>query len=210
MLRHERAAWSNGILILAGIDEAGRGPLAGPVVAAAACIPRAYLEAEEGRLLEGLTDSKQLTEARRETYFSLLTAEPAIRHGIGRAEPAEIDALNILNATHLAMRRAVAALAAPADLLLVDGRPVPGLPYPHRAIVKGDAQSLLIAAASVLAKVTRDREMLELDAQYPGYGFAQHKGYGTAAHLAALRTRGPSPVHRRSFAPVAAAARGLA
>ncbi|HMP76400.1 MAG TPA: ribonuclease HII [Kiritimatiellia bacterium] len=207
MLRHERAAWSNGILILAGIDEAGRGPLAGPVVAAAACIPREFLETEELRLLKDLTDSKQLTEARRETFFALLTGESTIRHGIGRAEPGEIDALNILNATHLAMRRAVEAMAVAADLLLVDGRPVPGLPYPSQAIVKGDAQSLLIAAASVLAKVTRDREMHELDARHPGYGFAQHKGYGTAAHLAALRELGPSPVHRRTFAPVAAAMR---
>ncbi len=202
MLRHERAAWSNGYLTLAGIDEAGRGPLAGPVIAAAVSIPRVRLERDVDGLLAGLTDSKQLTAARRDHFFVILTSDPDFVVGVGRAEVAEIDSLNILRATHLAMARAVQALARPVDLLLVDGRPVPGLPAPSQSIVKGDANSLLIAAASVIAKVTRDREMEELDRRYPGYGLAVHKGYGTAAHLDALRRLGPSPIHRRSFAPV--------
>jgi ribonuclease HII len=202
MLRHEREAWSNGYTTLAGIDEAGRGPLAGPVIAAAVHIPRDWLEREADRLLMGLTDSKRLSESRRLYYYDLLNSEQAIRIGVGRAEPAEIDEINILRATHLAMIRAARALDTVVDLLLVDGRAVPGLPCPSKAYVKGDASSLLIAAASVVAKVTRDREMEELDRRYPGYGLAQHKGYGTAAHLAALRRLGPSPIHRRSFAPV--------
>ncbi len=205
MLLHEQAAWLQGALTLAGVDEAGRGPLAGPVVAAAVFIPRDYLEAEEARLFSGITDSKKLSAKRRESLFALLTTDSRIAHGVGLASAAEIDDVNILRATHLAMKRAVLALAHPVDLLLVDGRPVPGLPAASRAIVKGDAQSLLIAAASIIAKVTRDHQLDELDRRYPGYGFAQHKGYGTAAHLAALRTLGPTPEHRRSFAPVAAA-----
>lgn len=208
MLRHERTAWSLGHLILAGVDEAGRGPLAGPVVAAAVSMPRELLEAEETRRFAGLTDSKQLTEPRREAFFALLTSDPSIAFGVGRAEVEEIDTLNILRATHLAMRRAVEALRREVALILVDGRPVPGLPYPSQAIVKGDASSLLIAAASVIAKVTRDRWMLELDERYPGYGLAQHKGYGTAAHLDALRRLGATPIHRRSFAPVRSASGG--
>lgn len=202
MLRHERAAWSNGYLTLAGVDEAGRGPLAGPVIAAAVSIPRARLERDAEDLLSGLTDSKQLTAARREHFFALLTTDPEYAFGVGRAEVEEIDSLNILRATHLAMARAVQALSQQVDLLLVDGRPVPGLPAPSQAIVKGDANSLLIAAASVIAKVTRDHAMEELDRRYPGYGLAAHKGYGTAAHLDALRRLGPSPIHRRSFGPV--------
>lgn len=202
MLRHERAAWSNGYLTLAGVDEAGRGPLAGPVIAAAVSIPRTRLERDAEGPLAGLTDSKQLSAARRDQFFALLTGDPEVAYGLGRAEVEEIDALNILRATHLAMARAVQALPRPVELLLVDGRPVPGLPAPAHAIVKGDASSLLIAAASVIAKVARDREMEELDLRYPGYGLAVHKGYGTAAHLEALRRLGPSPIHRRSFAPV--------
>lgn len=202
MLRHERAAWSNGYLTLAGIDEAGRGPLAGPVIAAAVSIPRERLERDAAGLLAGLTDSKQLTAARRDHFFAIITSDPAFAFSVGTAEVEEIDALNILRATHLAMARAVEALPRPVDLLLVDGRPVPGLPAPSQSIVKGDANSLLIAAASVIAKVTRDRRMEQLDRQYPGYGLSVHKGYGTAAHLAALRRLGPSPIHRRSFAPV--------
>lgn len=202
MLQHERTAWSQGNLTLAGVDEAGRGPLAGPVIAAAVFMPRAVLEAEETARLAGLTDSKKLSEKKREFFYSLLTTDPNIACGVGRAEVGEIDAINILQATHLAMRRAIQALGRRMDLLLIDGRPVPGLPFPARAIVKGDAQSLLIAAASVIAKVSRDHLLLELDRAYPGYGFARHKGYGTAAHLDALRRLGPCPAHRRSFAPV--------
>ena len=141
---------------------------------------------------------------KREHFHGLLHALPGVRIGIGSASVAEIDSLNILRATHLAMRRAVLDLGdPPPDHVLVDGLPVRGLPCPSTAIVKGDAQSLLIAAASVVAKVTRDHLMAELDAQYPGYGFAANKGYGTAEHLEALRRLGVSPVHRRSFAPVA-------
>lgn len=207
MLLHEREAWSQGYLTLAGVDEAGRGPLAGPVVAAAVVIPRDVLEAEHTRLFSGIADSKTLTAKRREALFARLSEETSVARGIGLADVAEIDSLNILRATHLAMKRAVEALDRAVDLILVDGRPVPGLPFASRAIVKGDAQSLLIAAASIVAKVTRDHLMDELDRQYPRYGFARHKGYGTAEHLAALREWGPTPVHRRSFAPVAAARR---
>lgn len=209
MLRHERIAWAEGYPILAGVDEVGRGPLAGPVLAAAVSLPRDFLERSADGLLAGLTDSKQLTAARREAFYNRLIKQTPIAYGLGRAEVEEIDALNVLRATHLAMARAVAAMGIRADLLLVDGRPVPGLPVPSRAIVKGDAQSLLIAAASVIAKVTRDREMDEWDRRHPGYGFAHHKGYGTAAHLAALARLGPSAIHRRSFAPVIAAASRL-
>ena len=184
------------------MDEAGRGPLAGPVVAAAVFIERSRLESAAAEALRDLNDSKQLTAARREHFFQLLHDDPAIRIGVGQADVAEIDRLNILRATHAAMARAVAGLGEAVDLLLVDGLPVPGLPFPHRAIVSGDAESLLIAAASVVAKVTRDRLMAGLDELHPGYGFARHKGYGTAEHLEALRRLGPSPQHRRSFAPV--------
>lgn len=203
MLRHERDAWSHGHLRLAGVDEAGRGPLAGPVVAAVVHVERSFLEAEEHGFFAGLNDSKQLTARRRAHFFDRLQSDPRIRFGLGRVDAQEIDRLNILHATHVAMARAVEALAAPLDLALVDGLPVPGLPCDSRAIVAGDAQSLLIAAASVLAKVTRDRLMEAYEGEFPGYGFAQHKGYGTAAHLAALSRLGPCPIHRRSFAPVA-------
>lgn len=205
MLRHERDAWSSGFHHVAGIDEAGRGPLAGPVVAAAVVAERSFLEAEEHGFFTGLNDSKQLTARRRDAFFALLSGDPRIRIGVGRADVAEIDRINILRATHQAMARALAALPAPPDLALVDGLPVPGLGVSSRAVVQGDAQSLLIAAASVIAKVTRDRLMLELEERYPGYGFARHKGYGTALHLDALRQLGPCPEHRRSFAPVARA-----
>lgn len=205
MLAHERAAIASGAARLAGVDEAGRGPLAGPVVAAAFSAPLDWLEAEAARSLEGLNDSKQLTAAQRDRFFDVLAAPspaPGVCHGIAVVSPGEIDSLNILRATHLAMARALSQLSPLPDLALVDGLPVRGLPCPHRAIVSGDASSLLIAAASVLAKVTRDRIMVEADALYPGYGFAAHKGYGTRAHLDALARLGPSPIHRRSFGPV--------
>lgn len=206
-LRHERAAWADGFTVVAGLDEAGRGPLAGPVFAAAVWIPRERLESESSTTLAGLDDSKKLTAAKREAFFLHLTHRPDIRWGIGEASVEEIDRVNILRATHLAMRRAFESLGGGVDLVLVDGLPVPGLPVPSRAIVGGDAASLSIAAASVLAKVSRDRRMLELDARFPQYGFAGHKGYGTETHLSALRAHGPCPEHRRSFAPVAAALR---
>ena len=203
MLRFEQEAWAGGFSQVAGVDEAGRGPLAGPVVAAAVVFEKEFLEAEADRSLAGLDDSKKLPATRREFFHALLAACPHARIGVASASVAEIDSLNILRATHLAMARAVAQLAPPPDLALVDGLPVKGLPVPHRAIVGGDAASLSIAAASVMAKVTRDRLMTELAAEYPAYGFERHKGYGTAAHLDALRRHGPCPAHRMSFAPVA-------
>lgn len=203
MLEHERHWTSTGIKRLAGVDEAGRGPLAGPVVAAAVVAPLDLLESLITSAWRGLTDSKCLTDAKRRAFFVSITTTPGVLTGIGLCSPAEIDALNILRATHLAMARAVAALPSEPDHVLVDGLPVKGLPVPHQAIVGGDGASLLIAAASVLAKVTRDDLLLDLDRRYPHYGFADHKGYGTARHLDALRRHGPCPAHRRSFAPVA-------
>jgi ribonuclease HII len=202
LLHYERQAWAAGFQKVAGVDEAGRGPLAGPVVAGAVLFDPEFLQAEEKGLLAGLTDSKKLSESRREHYFAILTANPAVKFGVGQADVAEIDSLNILNATHLAMSRALAQLDFLPDHALVDGLPVPGLPCPSTAIVGGDGLSLSIAAASVIAKVTRDRIMVELDRQYPVYGFARHKGYGTKEHLEALRLHGPASCHRRSFAPV--------
>ena len=191
---------------MAGVDEAGRGPLAGPVVASAVWADAFFLRREAQASLAGLTDSKQLTAAQRDRFFDQLRNAGEFVIGVGQADVAEIDSLNILRATHLAMARAVQALSPAPDFILVDGLPVRGLPYPSQAIVKGDSRSLLIAAASVMAKVTRDRLMLELDRQFPEYGFARHKGYGTAAHLAALRQHGPAACHRQSFAPVRLAA----
>jgi len=202
MLEHERDAWATGRLFVAGVDEAGRGPLAGPVVAAAVWFDRDFLEREEKKTLAGVDDSKKLTAARREALYDLLTRCPAAHVAWSAAEVAEITRLDILRATHAAMARALAALDPPADFALVDGLPVRGLPVPSRAIVKGDATSLSIAAASIVAKVVRDRRMEELDKLYPEYGFAKHKGYGTAAHLEALRRHGPCPEHRPTFAPV--------
>lgn len=203
MLEHERHWTSAGAQRLAGVDEAGRGPLAGPVVAAAVSAPLPLLESLVAGTWRGLTDSKRLTDAKRRAFFVSITSTPGVLTGLGLCSPAEIDAMNILRATHLAMARAVAALPAAPDHVLVDGLPVKGLPVPHQAIVGGDGASLLIAAASVLAKVTRDDLLLDLDRQFPLYGFADHKGYGTARHLDALRRHGPCPAHRRSFAPVA-------
>lgn len=204
-LQLEQQLRAAGCRTIAGVDEAGRGPLAGPVVAAAVILPEFWIArgcVEPG--FEDLDDSKRLTAATRETLYERLVAHPQIRFAIARAEATEIDQLNILQATHLAMRRALDALGAPPDHVLVDGRSVPHLPVPATAVIRGDALSLSIAAASILAKVTRDRLMHELDRQYPGYGFAMHKGYPTPQHLAALAQLGPTPVHRRSFAPVRA------
>lgn len=203
MLRHEREAWAGPRLRVAGVDEAGRGPLAGPVVAAAVVFARDFLEAEARQSLAGIDDSKKLPASRREFFHALLSACPHAQIGIASASVEEIDALNILRATHLAMARALERIQPLPEFALVDGLPVTGLPVPHRAIVGGDAASLSIAAASILAKVARDRLMVELAARYPAYGFDRHKGYGTPAHLEALRRHGPCPAHRRSFAPVA-------
>ena len=196
-LRFEKHLWSTGIALVAGIDEAGRGPLAGPVVAAAAVLPAEFS-------LAGLNDSKQLTEPVREQFFEALTAPgKLVCYGIGFAEPAEIDRLNILRATFLAMERAVMALPLRPDHLLIDGLPVPVFQQPQTAVVDGDAKSLSIAAASVIAKVTRDRMMRKWHSEFPQYDFDQNKGYGTRAHLESLQIHGPCPIHRRSFAPVA-------
>ena len=203
-LAHERALGGT----VVGVDEAGRGPLAGGVFAAAVTVPLAAAAA----LLEGawarVNDSKKLTARTREQLAETIRATPGCHWAVASATPAEIDRLNILRATHLAMRRAVedviAQLGAPSGVqALVDGLPVRGLPCPSHHLVKGDAQSLFIAAASILAKTARDAECLQLEAQYPGYGFARHKGYPTAEHFAALKRLGPCPAHRRSFGPVA-------
>ena len=194
LLRPECESWKEGFCFVAGVDEVGRGPLAGPVVAAAVRFPR-------GIPLPWVFDSKQVTEERRKVMREAILAVPGVDWAIGEASVEEIDSINILNATHLAMRRAVEQLNQ-VDFILVDGRPVKGLPFPSRAIVKGDAKSASIAAASILAKVFRDELMMEMDLLYPGYGFAEHKGYGTAQHLAALQKLGVSPIHRRSFRPV--------
>ena len=201
-LDHERALWRQGLTLVAGVDEAGRGPLAGPVVAATVVFPCGWLEAGLDSRLRGLNDSKQLTEAQREEYYAILTAHPEIRYAIADADAGLIDRINILQATHRAMNAALEQLRPPPQHVLVDGSPVKSMRLPNTPLVKGDARSYSIAAASVLAKVTRDRLMREFDRLYPGYGFAEHKGYGTPQHLAAIRRHGPCPIHRRSFAPI--------
>ncbi len=179
---------------LAGVDEAGRGPLAGPVIAAAVIL-------HPQRPIAGLADSKSLNSKRREALDAQIRSE-ALTWSLGRAEVEEIDVLNILQATLLAMQRAVAGLSVLPQYVLVDGNCCPRLTCPAQAVVRGDQSVPEICAASIIAKVARDREMIELEARYPGYGFAVHKGYGTALHLEALRKHGPTAVHRRSFAPV--------
>lgn len=198
----ERELAGRGRLQVAGVDEAGCGPLAGPVVAAAVMFPSAWLTAGLPENLLGLNDSKQLTESQREEFFTLLTTDSKIQRGVAVIPVEIIDRINILQATHQGMREALAQLAVVPDHVLVDGRPVKSLRLPNTPLVKGDARSYTIAAASILAKVTRDRLMLDYDRQYPGYGFAAHKGYGTPQHLAALIALGPCPQHRRSFAPL--------
>lgn len=184
----------------AGVDEAGRGPLAGPVVVAAVIL-------DPARPIAGLADSKQLSPHRREALFPLII-ERAAAHAVVRIEAAEIDRLNILEATLLGMTRALRHLGLAPTLALIDGNRLPhDLPCAARAIIRGDATEPAISAASILAKVTRDRILVDYDAHWPGYGFAQHKGYPTPAHCAALAKLGPCPEHRRSFAPVRAACR---
>ncbi|UJR53464.1 ribonuclease HII [Dickeya zeae] len=179
---------------IAGVDEVGRGPLVGAVVTAAVIL-------DPSRPIVGLADSKTLSEKRRLALYDEIR-EKALAWGLGRAEPEEIDTLNILHATMLAMQRAVAALPVTPDFVLIDGNRCPALPMPSQAVVKGDSRVAEISAASILAKVTRDREMEVLDQQFPEYGFAQHKGYPTAYHLEKLATLGATLHHRRSFAPV--------
>lgn len=197
LLEFERRAWAGGFRQVAGVDEVGRGPLAGPVVAAAVILP-------VGVDLPLVNDSKQLTAGERETLAAALAGLAGIAIGIGTVSVSVIDRHNILRATHLAMHQAVAGLPRAPDYLLIDGRPVAGFRMATEALVKGDGRSASIAAASILAKVHRDRLMDELDRRYAGYGFSRHKGYGTPEHLDALRRLGPCPEHRRSFAPVRA------
>lgn len=193
--KHERALRANGCALIAGIDEVGRGPLAGPVVAAAVVLPEKFSH-------RVLNDSKKLSEPVREQLYAEFTGNERIAWAVAIVESEEIDQMNILRASHEAMRRAVAALSTPPDHVLIDGLPVKPFPIAQTALVGGDALSFSIAAASVIAKVTRDRLMVEMDARHPGYEFAQHKGYGTPLHLAKLQAHGPCPIHRRSFLPV--------
>ncbi len=192
----EIALQARGLCRIAGIDEAGRGPLAGPVSAAAVILPNGFT-------CPGLDDSKKISALKRERLYEQLTTDPAIAWSVATADREEIDRLNILRATHLAMRRAVEGLAPLPDHCLIDGLPVRDFPLPHDGIVKGDGLSLSIAAASIIAKVTRDRIMCEIDAEFPQFGFSKHQGYGTKMHLEALRIHGPCCQHRRSFQPVA-------
>mgnify|MGYP004538342445 FL=1 len=190
-LRYENEAKADGFNIVCGIDEAGRGPLAGPVCAAAVILP-------EGCIIEGVNDSKKLTEKKRERLFDVIK-ETALAYSIATADEKEIDEINILQATYLAMNRAFRGLSIKPDMALVDGNRDPNLGIPTRTIVKGDANSMSIAAASILAKVTRDRFMLEMDKKYPEYQFAKHKGYGTKLHYEMLDKYGASEIHRMSF-----------
>ena len=195
-LRFERKLYKQGLQRIAGIDEAGRGPLAGPVIAAAVMLPPNFR-------LRGLNDSKQLSCLARESYYEALVSNPEVIFGIGLASVAEIDQVNILRATHLAMQRAVSGLVSLPEHLLIDGLPVSAFSLPQTAIVDGDARSFSIAAASVIAKVTRDRMMVSWHEEFPVYKFARNKGYGTPEHLEKLRSHGPCLLHRRTFAPVA-------
>lgn len=187
----EDAARAQGFAQVCGVDEAGRGPLAGPVCAAAVILP-------PGCEIDGLNDSKKLTEKKREALFPVIQQQ-ALAWSVAYAEVEEIDSLNILQATFLAMRRAVEGLSLPADYALIDGNRLPPLAIPGETVVKGDSRSMSIAAASILAKVSRDHVMLDLDRQFPQYAFAQHKGYGTALHYERIKENGVSPVHRLTF-----------
>jgi ribonuclease HII len=194
MLRYERALWAEGVALVAGVDEAGMSPLAGPVAAGAVIFP------PETRI-PGVDDSKKVDPAERERLVPLIKAR-AIAWAVAFVEPEEIDRLNIYWAGLCAMERAIGALGSAPQHLLIDGRRLKSLPVPQQRIVGGDGKSLSIAAASILAKTARDARMVELDAAYPGYGFARHKGYPVPEHLSVLAERGASPIHRRSFAPV--------
>ena len=195
-LELERELIECGSSPVAGVDEAGRGPLAGPVVAAAVILPCGYSQ-------DFLDDSKKVSSKRRDALYEELTRDSQVYWGVAFAEVSEIDELNILRATHTAMERAALALPVRPAFCLIDGLDVPGFPLAAKGVVRGDGISLSIAAASIIAKVTRDRRMQELAEEFPVYGFAKHKGYGTQAHMEALREYGPCREHRRSFAPVA-------
>ncbi len=195
MTLSERRLKREGFAQVAGVDEAGRGPLAGPVVAASCILP-------DGVLFQHLNDSKQLSAQKREVLFAQITECPGLIYGIGIVDEETIDRINILQATFLAMKRAVSAMSVQPDYLLIDGNQLPPFDIPTESIVQGDGLSVSIAAASILAKVTRDRMMENLDAKWPQYGFKHHKGYATEPHLEAIYRHGPSPCHRKSFDPI--------
>ncbi len=191
MWKYEHAAAAEGYRLVAGVDEAGRGPLAGPVFAAAVIL-------KEGAVIDGINDSKKLSEKKREELFEKIK-ENAVAYSVYSADEKTIDDVNILNATYMAMNGAVDGLAVMPDFVLIDGNSIKNMQTPHRTVVKGDAKSISIAAASILAKVSRDRFMAEMAEKYPEYGFEKHKGYGTKAHNEAILKYGPSPIHRRTF-----------
>lgn len=195
MSEFEERLRSQGFTRIAGVDEAGRGPLAGPVVAAACILPESFFLAD-------LNDSKQLTAEKRDQLYEALTTHPEVVYAIGLVDAAEIDRVNILQATFLAMKQAIFALPIAPDYLLIDGNQLPKLSIPALALVEGDARSISIAAASILAKVTRDRMLEQLDRQYPLYGFKKHKGYATLEHRQAIERHGPCDIHRKSFEPI--------
>lgn len=202
LLCFEKELWNAGFCFVAGVDEAGIGPLAGPVVAGAVILPK-------GCKISGLDDSKKILNITRREKLETAIKENALAWMVGSAEPEEIDSLNIYRAGLLAMQRAVEGLVIKPDYLLVDARKIPDTIIAQRGIIHGDALSMSIAAASILAKTARDRHMLKMDALYPGYGLARHKGYPTREHLAALSELGPTPIHRRSFTPVREKAKQL-
>lgn len=200
-LAHETELWQRGFSVVAGVDEAGCGPLAGPVLAAAVVFPSAWLRTGLPGKLRGLNDSKQLTIEQREKYYSIIISNPDIRYAIATVDVEMIDRINIRQAAWRAMNQALDQLNPKPEHVLVDGLRIKWLAYAQTALVEGDCKSYSIAAASVLAKVTRDRLMVELDRQYPHYGFAEHKGYATPQHVAAINALGPCAIHRRSFYP---------
>jgi ribonuclease HII len=200
--RYERELLARGFSIIAGVDEAGRGPLAGPVVAAAVIFPTAWISAGLPRALWGLNDSKQLAPEERDEFYKRLTSFAEVRYAIAWSDHLLIDEINILQATFRAMNDALAQLDPPPAHVLVDGNQRSSVHWTQTPVIDGDAKSYSIAAASVLAKVTRDRMMIDFDRQWPAYGFAEHKGYSTERHLEALAQHGPCPLHRRSFSPI--------
>ncbi len=190
-----------GVTRIAGVDEAGRGPLAGPVFAAAVIFPIEWILGPFPKPLRAINDSKQLSHEEREELFQEIVSRPEVSHAVAEVDCQMIDQINILQATHRAMNLALAQLQPPPQHVLVDGLSVKSMFFPQTAIVSGDALSYSIGAASILAKVSRDRLMVQMDQAYPGYGFANHKGYGTEEHYAAIKTLGPCPIHRQSFSP---------
>jgi ribonuclease HII len=199
--RYERDLLQQGTLLIAGVDEAGRGPLAGPVFAAAVVFPQEWIVDQLPKSLRKINDSKQLNHETREAFFAELTSRAEVRYGIAQVDVTLIDQINILQASHRAMNLALAQLDPAPQHVLVDGLRVTSMQFAHTPIVSGDALSYSIAAASILAKVSRDRLMVQFDAQFPGFGFADHKGYATPEHYAAIKQLGACPIHRQSFAP---------